>query len=63
MVGDERATTRRDKGRKTLHEVREDEAGDAVTDALTTALIWVLFLLVIPPVSAMCWVVIWWHGN
>lgn len=33
-----------------------------MTDALTTALIWTLFLLVIPPVSAVCWVVVWWHG-
>lgn len=30
MVGDERSDTRCDKGRKTLREVREDEAGDAM---------------------------------
>lgn len=31
-------------------------------DALTTSLIWALFLIVIPPVSAVCWVVVWWSG-
>lgn len=31
-----------------------------MTDALVTSLIWTLFLLVILPVSAVCWVMVWW---
>lgn len=33
-----------------------------MADALTTSLIWALFLIVIPPVSATCWLIVWWHG-
>ncbi len=32
-----------------------------MADALATSLIWALFLIVIPPVSAACWLVVWWH--
>ncbi len=32
-----------------------------MSDALKIALIWVLFLVLIVPVSAVCWVVIQWR--
>lgn len=34
-----------------------------LTNALVTAAIWALFLIVIPPVSAVCWAVVWWSGE
>lgn len=36
-----------------------------MTDALKTAAIWTLFLIVLPPVSAVCWLAVWWfdRGN
>lgn len=33
-----------------------------MADILKTAAIWTLFILVIPPVSAVCWAVVWWRG-
>ncbi len=32
-----------------------------MADILKTAAIWAMFLIVIPPVSAVCWVVVWWY--
>ena len=34
-----------------------------MSSMLKTAAIWSLFLIVIPPVSAVCWVVVWWSGE
>lgn len=34
-----------------------------MTDALATAAIWTLFVLVLTPVAAVAWVVVWWYGE
>lgn len=31
-----------------------------MTDALVTLAIWTLFVIVLAPVSAAAWVVVWW---
>ncbi|PYD63546.1 hypothetical protein CFR72_06475 [Gluconacetobacter entanii] len=34
-----------------------------LTDALVIAAIWTLFILVLAPVSAVAWGVVWWYGE